>query len=195
MTLRRVGAVGSVGVAYHVPSASQADWAPLSLLGGLISQSPNGRLYKALVESKLATNATAGSQNTHDPGLFLARASCDPEKLDAVRDALVKALESLGDVPFTDDEVNKAKVRSKRNAEMLQSNSQAMSQALSSASSHGDWRLLFIQRDRVAAVTAADVNRVAKTYFQKPNRTVGVYIPARESMRLAVPGAPPSSWS
>ena len=91
--------------------------------------------------------------------------------------------------------MNKAKVRSKRNAEMLQSNSQAMSQALSSASSHGDWRLLFIQRDRVAAVTAADVNRVAKTYFQKPNRTVGVYIPARESTRLAVPGAPPSSWS
>ncbi len=107
-----------------------------------------------------------------------------------MRDALVKTLESLGDVPFTDDEVNKAKVRSKRNAEMLQSNSQAMSQALSSASSHGDWRLLFIQRDRVAAVTAADVNRVAKTYFQKPNRTVGLYIPARESTRLAVPNAP-----
>ena len=107
-----------------------------------------------------------------------------------MRDTLVKTLESLGDVPFTDDEVNKAKVRSKRNAEMLQSNSQAMAQALSSASSHGDWRLLFIQRDRVAAVTAADVNRVAKTYFQKPNRTVGLYIPAKESTRLAVPSAP-----
>ena len=190
VTLRRVGAVGSVGVAYHVPSASHADWAPLSLLGGIISQSPNGRLYKALVESKLATSASARSDNSHDPGLFFASASCPPEKLDAVRDALVKTLESLGDVPFTDDEVNKAKVRSKRNAEMLQSNSQAMAQALSSASSHGDWRLLFIQRDRVAAVTAADVNRVAKTYFQKPNRTVGVYIPAKESTRLAVPNAP-----
>ena len=177
-------------MAYHVPAASHADWAPLSLLGGIISQSPNGRLYKALVESKLATSASARSDNAHDPGLFFASASCPPETLDAVRDALVKTLESLGDVPFTDDEVNKAKVRSKRNAEMLQSNSQAMAQALSSASSHGDWRLLFIQRDRVAAVTAADVNRVAKTYFQKPNRTVGLYIPAKESTRLAVPNAP-----
>ncbi len=191
VTLRRVGAVGSVGVAYHVPSASQADWAPLSLLGGIISQSPNGRLYKALVESKLATNASARSDNSHDPGLFFASASCEPERLDAVRDALVKTVESLGDLPFTDDEVNKAKVRSKRNAEMLQSNSQAMSQALSSSASVGDWRLLFIQRDRVAAVTAADVNRVTKMYLQKPNRTVGVYIPSRESMRLAVPVAPP----
>ena len=78
VTLRRVGAVGSVGVAYHVPSASQADWAPLSLLGGIISQSPNGRLYKALVESKLATNASARSDNSHDPGLFFASASCEP---------------------------------------------------------------------------------------------------------------------
>ena len=177
-------------MAYHVPAASHADWAPLSLLGGIISQSPNGRLHKALVESKLATKASAGTDNSHDPGLFFASASCPPETLEAVRDALVKTLESLGDVPFTDDEVNKAKVRSKRNAEMLQSNSQAMAQALSSASSHGDWRLLFIQRDRVAAVTASDVNRVAKAYFQKPNRTVGLYIPAKESTRLAVPNAP-----
>ncbi len=190
VTLRRVGTVASAGVAYHIPAGSHADWAPLSLLGGIISQSPNGRLYKALVESKLATSANARSDNEHDPGLFFAPASCSPEKLEAVRDALVQTLESLGNVPFSDDEVNKAKVRSKRSAEMLQSNSQAMSQALSSASSHGDWRLLFIERDRIAAVTAADVNRVAKTYFQKANRTVGLYIPARESTRLAVPSAP-----
>jgi zinc protease len=190
VTLRRVGAVGSVGLAYHVPAASHADWAPLNLLGGIISQSPNGRLYKALVESKLATNASGRSDNSHDPGLFFASASCEPDKLEAVRDALVNTLESLGDVPFTEDEVNKAKVRNKRNAEMLQSNSQQMSQALSSAASHGDWRLLFIQRDRIAEVTAADVNRVAKAYFQKPNRTVGLYIPAKETTRLAVPNAP-----
>ena len=190
VTLRRVGAVGSVGVAYHIPSASHDDWAPLSLLGGLISQSPNGRLYKALVESKLATSAFAGADNSHDPGLFFASSSCPPETIDAARDTLVSTLETLGDVPFTDDEVNKAKARSARNAEMLQSNSQMMSMALSSASSLGDWRLLFIQRDRIAAVTAADVNRVVKTYFQQPNRTVGVYIPSKEAQRLTVPAAP-----
>ena len=130
VTLRRVGAVGSAGVAYHVPAATHADWGPLSLLGGIISQSPNGRLYKALVESKLATIRRPFGQ-PHDPGLFFASVSCEPEKLDAARDALVNTLESLGDVPFNDDEVNKAKVRSKRNAEMLQSNSQAMASALS----------------------------------------------------------------
>ncbi len=33
VTLRRVGAVGSAGVAYHMPAASHADWAPLSSAG------------------------------------------------------------------------------------------------------------------------------------------------------------------
>jgi zinc protease len=190
VTLRRVGVVASVGAAYHVPSASHPDWAPLSLLGGLVSQSPNGRLYKALVESKLANSASASADNYHDPGLFHATASCVPENLDRVRDVLVATLESLGDVPFTEDEVSKAKVRSRRTAETLQSNAQGMAQALSSAASRGDWRLLFVQRDRFDAVTAADVNRVAKTYFQKPNRTVGLYVPSKGVARLAVPANP-----
>src|SRR5262249_20065002 len=98
-----------------------------------------------------------------------------------------KTLESLGDVPFTRDEVKKAQLRNRRSVEVLQSNGQAMAMALSSASSHGDWRLLFIQRDRIAAVTATDVNRVAKTYFQKPNRTAGVYIPSHEASRIGIP--------
>jgi zinc protease len=189
--LRRVGSVGSVGVAYHMPASSHADWAPLSLLGGIISQAPNGRLYKALVESKLATSASASADRTHDPGLFFASAQAEPGQLDAVRDTLLKVIENLSATPFTADEVEKAKVRSKRNSESLQSNASGMAQALSSASSLGDWRLLFIQRDRTAAVTADDVNRVAKTYFQRHNRTVGVYIPAEAPQRLAVPAAPP----
>jgi len=191
VVLRRVGTVGSVGVAYHMPAAAHADWAPLSLLGGLLSQSPNGRMYKALVESKLATSAFARSDNAHDPGLFTASAQAEPGQLDAVRDAMLKVMENLSTTPFTPDEVEKAKVRSKRNAEMLQSNSSGMAQALSSASALGDWRLLFIQRDRTQAVTADDVNRVAKTYFQRHNRTVGVYIPVEAPQRLAISAAPP----
>jgi zinc protease len=188
--LRRVGTVGSVGLAYHVPAASHPDWAPLNLLGGIISQSPNGRLYHALVESKLATSASARAGNNHDPGLFTASASAEPEKLDVVKETLIKTIEDLGATPFTAEEVERAKVRNKRAEEMRQSNAQAMSQALSSASSLGDWRLLFIQRDRIAAVTTDDVNRVAKTYFQKHNRTVGIYIPEKQPQRLAISPAP-----
>ncbi len=190
VVLRRVGAVGSVGVVYHIPSAGHADWAPLSLLAGLLSQQPNGRLYKALVEARKASSANASAGNNHDPALFTASAQPEPGQLDTVRDILLRTMEDLPAVPFRADEVEKAKLRSRRTHEQLQSNSMAMAQALSSASALGDWRLLFVQRDRVEAVTADDVNRVAKTYFQKSNRTVGVYIPEDRPQRLAIAAAP-----
>jgi zinc protease len=191
VTLRRVGKVGSVGVAYHIPSAGHEDWAALTLLAGLLSQQPNGRLYKALVESKKATSANAFAGNDHDPGLFFASAQAELAQLDAVRETLVGTLEGLSSQPFEQSEIDKAKLRSKRNAELLQTNSTAMAQALSSASALGDWRLLFLQRDRIQAVTASDMNRVVGTYFQKPNRTVGMYIPTDQAQRLIIAAASP----
>src|SRR5262249_54196027 len=50
--------------------------------------------------------------------------------------------------------------------------------------------LLFLQRDRLEAVTADDINRVARDYFQKHNRTVGVYIPEKQPKRLTIPPSP-----
>ena len=191
VVLRRVGSVSSVGVAYHMPAASHDDWAPLNVLAGILTQQPNGRLYKVLVESKKATSANASAGNNHDPALFTASAQAEPGQLDAVRDALLETLEGLSTTPFTIVDVERAKVRNRRSHETMQSNSTAMAQALSSASALGDWRLLFLQRDRIDAVTAADVNRVAKTYFQKHNRTVGIYIPVEQPQRLAISPAPP----
>jgi zinc protease len=190
VVLRRVGTTGSVGLAYHMPAAAHPDWAPLNLLGGIISQQPNGRLHKALVESKKATSAGASAGNSHDPALFMASAQAAGNNLDEIRNLLIDTLEGLGKEPFTQEEIDKAKVRNRRNAEQLQANSSAMAQALSSASALGDWRLLFIQRDRIAAVTADDVNRVAKTYFHKHNRTVGMYIPEDKPARLEIPATP-----
>ena len=47
-----------------------------------------------------------------------------------------------------------------------------------------------MQRDRIAAVTPEDVNRVARQYFQKPNRTIGMYIPVEKPERVAIKPAP-----
>src|SRR5207247_6745492 len=92
---------------------------------------------------------------------------------------------------FEQTEIDKAKLRSRRNAELLQNNSTAMAQALSSASALGDWRLLFLQRDRIQSVTASDVNRVAGAYFRSANRTIGMYIPTDQPQRLIIAAAPP----
>src|SRR5215831_1547420 len=94
VVLRRVGGVGNVAVVYHIPSAGHPDQAPLSLLAGLLSQQPNGRLYKALVESKIADSANASAGNNHDPGLFSAIAQAESGNIEKVRTTLLDTLEN-----------------------------------------------------------------------------------------------------
>jgi zinc protease len=191
VTLRRVGKVGVVGAAYHIPSAGHPDWAPLDILSDVLTQKPDGRLYRDLVESKKATSTGAFAGNNHDPGLFIASADASTGvSVETVRDTMLKTIEGLAADPIKPAEVERTKARNRRTYERLLSDSRSMAQALSSASAVGDWRMLFVQRDRLEAATVDDVNRVAKTYFQRPNRTVGVYIPADKAERLAVGNAP-----
>lgn len=187
VVLRRVGSVGSVLAVYHIPASTHVDWAPLSILGSVISEEKKGRLYEALVESKLATNAFARADNLHDAGLFSVSATPTEGNLDQVSQVLVSTMEELEKMEISQDDVDQAKIRAKRRFETTLTNSADMMQALSSASALGDWRLLFLQRDRVANVTAADVNRVAKTYFKRHNRTLGLFIPSETPQRLNIP--------
>ena len=62
--------------------------------------------------------------------------------------------------------------------------------ALNTAIAQGDWRLMFLQHDRLEKVTPEDVVRVAKAYFKASNRTVGYYIPDPNPDRTVVPATP-----
>jgi zinc protease len=185
--LRRVGKIGSVMAAYHMPAASHPDWAPLSILASILSEDKIGRLDKNLVETGIATSASAFADSSHDPGLFMFQAQPAEGKLDETERILLDIAENLGSTPFTVEEIDRAKVRAKRGYENSIANAASMSQALSSASALGDWRLWFLQRDRLAAVTVDEVNRVANTYFKVHNRTVGRFVPVDEAQRLSIP--------
>ncbi len=187
VTLRRVGKIGSISVAYHMPAAAHPDWAPLEILGSVLSEAKVGRLTSALVETKKATGVSARADESHDPGLFFVSAEPAEAALDQLRDELLKIMDDLGSTPFGDEEVKRAKVRYNRMSEMMLSSASSMSQVLSSSSALGDWRLFFLQRDRIAAVTAEDLNRVAKQYFPAHNRTVGLFIPSETPQRSTIP--------
>ena len=53
-----------------------------------------------------------------------------------------------------------------------------------------DWRYILKARDRIAAVTPADIQRVAARYLVKPNRTVATLVRA-PSAKSSVAGVPP----
>ena len=185
--LRRVGKIGSVMAAYHIPAAGHEDYAPLSILASILSEDKVGLLQKKLVESDLATSVFARSDNAHDPGLFSVSTQPSEGYLERARKELLTTLDKLGEETYTEEAVKRAKKRQELASERLMFDANRMASALSSASALGDWRLLFVQRDRLQKVTVEDVRRVAKTYFVPHNRTVGTFVPTDSPKRASIP--------
>src|SRR5204863_6763078 len=96
VTLRRVGDVSAVGVGYHIPAGSHEENASLQVLANILSTHPSGRLYKALVETKKASSASAYAGREHDPGLFSLDAEMPRDNSrEDVRDILMAIAEDI----------------------------------------------------------------------------------------------------
>ncbi|GIW79205.1 MAG: peptidase M16 [Gemmatales bacterium] len=191
VVLRRVGKIGVVGAVYHIPAGSHPDFAPIQVLNHILTSEPSGRLYKALVETKKASQITGIAYSFHDPGIIEFQAQVDPKKdLRKVRDEMVELLESLGQTEFTQDEVERAKRSFLSARERLMTDSNRIGIRLSEWGALGDWRLFFLHRDRLKKVTPSDVARVARKYFVQSNRTVGLFIPTPEPIRAEIPPPP-----
>src|SRR5437879_1019212 len=191
VTLRRVGTIGAVGLAYHVPAGSHEDSAPLQVLASILRTRPSGRLYKALVETKKAASVSAFAGAEHDPGLMTIDAEAAPDSsLDELRDLLVATVESVGGKGVTTEEVNRAKQEILKARELAAANTSQIAVSLSEWAAQGDWRLYFLHRDRIEQVTPEAVQAVANRYLQRNNRTVGIFIPSEKAERIVVPATP-----
>ena len=191
VTLRRVGELGLVEAAYHIPSGGHADLAALDVLANILSVPPSGRLYKALVETKKATEVGANASNFHDPGLFEVDADVRKgDSLEAARDILLDVTEKAGDTPFSEGEVERAKQQLLKQRELAAANTSSIAVRLSEWASQGDWRLYFLNRDLIEKVTPKDVQDVAKRYLRRENRTLGMFIPTDKSEKTEIPETP-----
>ena len=86
----------------------------------------------------------------------------------------------------TKEEVDRSKRRLLKQWELASTDSRRIAIQLSEWAAQGDWRLYFLYRDRLEKVSA-DVDRVAKTYLQPTNRTVGLYVPTEQIQRTEIP--------
>jgi zinc protease len=192
VTLRRTGGQKVLIESYHIPADAQSDSAALGLLTEMLNDRPSGRLYKQLIETKLAIQASANAASLHDPGylMFTVVLTKDGD-LPAAQSALDKLIAGLSTEPFTQEELDRAKSQELNSYERLMSSSEQVAFDLSENVAAGDWRLLFWDRDQMKKVTTADVQRVANTYFVRSNLTVGTFIPDDKPLRAVVPAAPP----
>ena len=93
--------------------------------------------------------------------------------------------------PPTREEVERVSSQLARGLENNLSNAQSIATgALNTAIAQGDWRLMFLQHDRLQDITPADLVRAAQTYFKPSNRTVGYYKPDPAPDRTVVPPTP-----
>ena len=189
--LRRSGDVQELSCAYHVPAGSDPDFAAVKVMVDIFSDEPSGRIYKALVETKKASGEFAFVRALKDPGLAYFSVEVLKEKsLADAHNALMSLFDNIQSAPFTAAEVDRSKIKMLKNIEQLWNSSDRVGLNLSEYIAQGDWRTFFIYRDRLEKVTADDVNRVAKAYLKKSNRTVGEFIPDAKPERAVIPATP-----
>ena len=191
VTLRRVGDIQSLILAYHIPAAAHKDMAALEVLASILSDNPSGRLYKALVDGGQAVATGAGAMARHDPSLFTINALLrEGQSLDTAETTTFSVIDGLISEPPSTEEVERAKAGLLKNIELAFNDSTNLALGLSQSVASGDWRLLFTNRDEIREVTPQDVERVAKQYLKSSNRTIGRFIPEEEPDRSEIPPTP-----
>lgn len=188
VTLRRVGGTPLLYAGYHVMPGAHPDYAAVELLGLILADTPSGRLHKQLTEKQLAAAVFSFSEGLADPGFMLLGAQLGPQQdADPASRALLSVIESVAQQPITADELARAKAKWLNSWEQGFADPQHVGVALSDAVAQGDWRLFFLLRDRVKAISLADVQRVASQVLVPSNRTLGQYVPTVAPARAPAP--------
>jgi zinc protease len=191
VTVRQPGTAQYFQAAFHVPDARHADNFPLMVLdavlggaspmtfgGGSTPTHRSARLYKALVETELASRAGCGYSPSLDPGLFQFYATArEGRSLDELERAIWAEIQRIRAEPVSAEELAKAQKQARAQfAYALESvTNQALWLGLTDMVDNYTRFATFL--DDLAAVSAADVQRVAQTYFVETNRTVGWFVP------------------
>jgi zinc protease len=171
-------------VAYHVPEAKNPDSIVLDVAATVLSRGQSSRLYKRMIdEEPLALSVNGNSQDSRDPTLMTftiqPRNGVDPARTEKV---LYEELERLQNTEISARELQKAK------NQLLTAHYSQLKTIAGRASLLGHYESIFgdytktftIDKD-YEAVTAADIQRVAKKYFTEKNRTVATLIPEGKS--------------
>jgi zinc protease len=167
-------------MAYHVPSAAAPDYDALTVLVTILSSGRSSRLYESIVrQQQLATSAFAGIGESRGPGLFTVQATPTPGKSIADLETAIDAeFEKVKTGAIADWELEKARVAARRSyVSSLGSSLQRAVTMSQDAMFYNDPDLLAKRQARIQKVTAADVQRVAKQYLVKTNRSVIVTMP------------------
>jgi zinc protease len=190
VTIEGKGATAYVQLAVHVPEAHHPDFPALVALDSILAgagsftmfgggaSNASSRLYRALVDTELAIGVSGSLIPTVDPFIYLlastVRAGHTLAEVEAALDAeLTRVVNEL----VSEEELTRALKQAR--AQFVYGSESVTNQGYWYGWSEifADYTWFETYLERLAAVTVDDVQRVAKTYLERNNRTVGYYIP------------------
>ena len=191
VTVNRVADTYLLAALYPTAAGAHPDSVALTALGEILATPPAGRLHKVLVERKKASQTMVWTMDASEPGYIIFWAElAKTQSMTEARKLMLEQLENVKKQPITADELKRAKASILSDIDSTINKSQSLAIALSESISKGDWRLFFLTRDRVEALTVADVQRVAENYLKESNRTLGQFIPTKTIDRTVIPKTP-----
>jgi zinc protease len=167
-------------ISYHVPNLRSPDAWAIEIAGEILGDGKSSRLYRDLVINKqmVVDVSVDYDMTSFGPPLFTVSAQMRPGiKAKDVIAEVEKQLAELRDKPVSAEELQKAK--NLEQAEFVFGEDSIFQQAmlLGVYQMLGDYRMVDQYIPNIDKVTAADVQRVARRYFVKSNRTVGILVP------------------
>lgn len=171
----------AVEYAYHIPPWRHADSAALDIAETLLAAGKSSRLYQALVyRDRLASSAYANADLRQGPGLFSLRAILTAGTTIAQgRAALDAQIARLRDELAESTELERVKTQiASAFVRGRQSYNSIALGLVRNAVERDDPGAMNTDLARYNAVTADDVQRVARAYLNVDNRTVIEYVPA-----------------
>jgi len=176
-------------ICYHTVAWKHADSYPLEILAGVMN-GKTGRLFKKLVDEKGIAKSTGGGGGMMGGDNLAVRASQDSRKYagafwvsaegvsgvkaEQLEEAMHEVIEDLKTNPVTEEELQKVKnqltVQKIRFMDIMSGIGVLF--YLGQDAAMGDWTEANNSAEKLAAVTAEDVQRVAQKYFEKDQRNV-----------------------
>jgi zinc protease len=170
----------AVVVAHHITFDGHPDSYPLHIASKVLSDGDSSRIYRKLVyEKQLALAAFGGGNIIEHPNLFFAVAIVQPgQKPEDATNALIAELDRLKAEPISDAELQQAKNQFARDYILQRESNKDKAGVLGHAVViHDDIKTADGEFDIFMNTTAADVQRVAQTYFKPENRLVLTIMP------------------
>jgi len=169
-----------VYLGYHVPNQQSNDAPALEMLSTVLSGGRASRLYRHLVyERQLALEAGGDYPYfSFDPNLFWFWGTPMPGQTpETMEKTLVEEMEVFKKEPVTNEELTRAKNQIEAAFVFEEDSVHRRATLLARFELIGGYALMTQYLDRLRAVTAADVTRVAQAYFQDYRKSVGILLP------------------